>query len=115
MNTLSQGLSIVTSVSFLYYGTACLTSSAMKAEFERFGVAKLRIVIGVLELMGSLGLLVGFLVPVIGVLAAAGISLLMSSVVVQRIQQRDTLAQMAQAAVFALIATWLTVCGYLNL
>lgn len=115
MNTLYQGLSLLTAFSFLYYGIACLTSGAMKAEFERFGVEKLRVVVGVLEVMGGIGLLAGFVVPILGLMAATGICLLMFIVVIQRIQQRDTLFQMAQAGCFAFVSLWLAVYGYLQL
>lgn len=108
-------LSALTGLFFLYYGAACLFSTAMKAEFERFGIPRLRFLVGVLEILGGVGLWVGFFAPILGVLAAVGISLLMFIVVVQRIQQGDTLAQMAQAAVFALVALWLSVYGYLQL
>ena len=112
---LFQILSVLTALSFLYYGAACMMSSSMKEEFERFGVQRLRIVIGILELMGGVGLLVGIAVPVFGFLAATGISLLMAIVVVQRIQQGDTWVQMAQAALFAGISLWLALFGFLQL
>ena len=112
---LFQILSVLTALSFLYYGAACMMSSSMKAEFERFGVPRLRIVIGILELMGGVGLLVGIAVPVLGFLAATGISLLMAIVVVQRIQQGATWVQMAQAALFAGISLWLALFGFLQL
>ncbi len=115
MSNLFITLTALTGVFFLYYGISCLTSKAMKAEFERFGVPKLRILIGILEIMGGVGLLVGFVIPILGVLAASGIGLLMIIVVIQRIQQGDSLTEMAQAAVFALIAIWLAVFGYIQL
>ncbi|MDA0378574.1 MAG: DoxX family protein [Bacteroidetes bacterium] len=115
MNTLFLALSTLTGLFFLYYGLACLFSASMKAEFERFGVAHFRIVIGILELMGGVGLLVGLLVPLLGALAATGICLLMASVVVQRIQQGDSLAEMAPAGTFTVVALWLASYGYLNL
>ena len=115
MSLLHDVLSAFTGLFFLYYGAACLFSKAMKAEFERFGIPRLRLLVGVLDLLGGIGLWVGLIVPGLGVLAAVGISLLMSIVVVQRIQQGDTLSQMAQAGFFALVALWLSVFGYLQL
>lgn len=115
MNTLFQILSILTALSFLYYGIACLISASMKAEFERFGVPRLRIVIGILEIMGGLGLLAGFILPVLAVLAATGIFLLMFIVVIQRVRQGDTRAEMAQASLFAAISLWLALFGSLQL
>ena len=47
-------------VSFLLYGIGCFTSAFMKEEFVRYGIPKLRKLIGVLQLLGSLGIIVGF-------------------------------------------------------
>jgi hypothetical protein len=108
-------VSILTGLFFLYYGMSCLFSASMKAEFERFGVTKLRVLIGALEIAGGLGALAGPLFPRVGVAATAGIALLMMLVVVQRLAQRDTLLQMAQAMIFALISGWLATYGVINL
>ena len=114
MNLLYQGLSILTGVGFIHYGISCLVSPTMRQEFERFGAAQYRVLTGILEILGGLGVLLGLFVPLIGALAAAGIALLMIMVVVQRIMQRDSLLQMAQALIFTMIASWLTVFGVLN-
>jgi len=44
---------------FLFYGVLGLGSMSMVEDFERFGLGKLRVFTGVLEVMGGSGLLVG--------------------------------------------------------
>lgn len=104
-------LSFVTSALFLYYGAACLWSQTMIEEFERFGLARFRVLTGVLEILGAIGLAVGLFVPLIRVLAAFGLGALMTLVVIQRVQQRDSLVEMLQALVFAVITLWIAVYG----
>ena len=74
---------------FLYYGTACLFADAMKADFERFGLRRLRLMTGALEVLGALGLLVGQVVPELVVASAGGLTLLMALGVMTRLRVRD--------------------------
>lgn len=65
-------------VSFYGYGASCLLAQHMVSEFERYGLARFRQLTGVLQLMGATGLLVGLIgFPIIGLLAATGLSLQM--------------------------------------
>ena len=97
---LSKALSILL---FLYYGSACLFSEAMVAEFERFGLARWRRLTGGLEVLGALGLLTGYFIPILEVAAAAGLSLLMILGVATRIRVRDTVVEMLPALVLMLL------------
>ncbi len=49
----------------------------MHREFERFGIPRYRILTGVLQLTGSIALLLGFLMSELILIASAGLSLLM--------------------------------------
>lgn len=115
MILLYHGLSVFTATLFLYYGAACLWSNAMIDEFERFGVPQFRVLTGVLEISGALGLAAGFLFPPLRVMAAAGLGILMTMVVIQRIQQRDSFVEMLQALVFAIITLWIAVYGAMDI
>lgn len=106
-------LSFGTSALFLYYGAACLWSKPMIEEFERFGLARFRVLTGILEILGAVGLAVGFFVPLFRVAAAVGLGALMTLVVIQRIQQRDSFVEMLQALVFAVINLWIAAYGVL--
>jgi ABC-type antimicrobial peptide transport system permease subunit len=52
-------LVLISSFSFFSYGVAFFTSSKMKEEFIRFGLAKFGTLTAVLEILGALGLLIG--------------------------------------------------------
>lgn len=63
---------------FLYYGISCLSSNFMTAEFERFGLsATQRKITGIAQIVGALGVLIGFFYTPLQVSALIGISLLM--------------------------------------
>lgn len=77
------------SLSFLFYGVYCLTSQAMQGEFERYGLAHLRVLTGWLEICGGTGLIVGLWWPLALRFSAAGLSLLMLFALVARLRVRD--------------------------
>lgn len=94
---------LFSSISFFIFGTGCLVSKRMRAEFVRYGLGKLRVMTGVLELAGALGLLVGILFPPIALLASFGLFLLMTLGFLVRMKIGDTLLQSLPAIAYALI------------
>ncbi len=100
-------ISLMCALSFLGYGTTCLLSAHMVAEFERYGIPQFRLITGLLQLLAALGLVLGLVLPVVGALSAAGLSLQMACGVSVRIRIGDRLQQCLPAAVFMFI------CGYL--
>ncbi|MBT3447936.1 MAG: hypothetical protein HOC28_04960 [Bacteroidetes Order II. Incertae sedis bacterium] len=113
MNLIYHVLSVLTSTLFIFYGASCLWSAAMKAEFERFGLSRYRVLSGVLEILGALGLALGFFLPSLRVAAASGLALLMVLVVVRRVQQRDSFGELFPALLFAVITLWIALYGAL--
>lgn len=85
MILLYQACKVLSIVLFLYYGLAVLVSDAMVTEFERFGLLRFRKFTGVLELLGALGLVLGYFVPHFTIAAAGGLAVLMAAGVVVRI------------------------------
>jgi hypothetical protein len=96
-----------TSLSFFAYGVSCLMSQWMRAEFERYRLAHYRVLTGWLEIAGALGVLAGLRIPVVGLMAAAGLTILMAGAVVVRIRLRDTLRQSLPAAVYLALTLYL--------
>ena len=98
-------------VSFLFYGLGCLTSPRMKNEFIRFGYARQRTLTGYLQLLGGLGLLVGYgwEVPLLSGSAAAGLGLMMIFGFGVRLKIRDSLLAASPAFLYAVLN------GYLSL
>lgn len=109
MNVLYQACKVISIVLFMYYGLAVLVSSAMVEDFERFGLARFRKLTGVLELIGSLGLILGYFVPQFTVAAAGGLTLMMGVGVVVRLRCRDSLTDALPATVMLLINLYIVV------
>jgi hypothetical protein len=94
-------------IAFLLYGVTCVFSSAMIKEFARYNLSKLRVVVGSLEIAGGIGILVGYMVPILGFLATLGLALLMLGGVILRLRLKDNLVQIAPAAFFMVLAFWI--------
>lgn len=87
-------VTIFSAVSFLYYGSICLSSKWMMLEFERFGLSPVqRIITGVFQLLGGIGLLIGLKQPQVGLIASSGLALLMFLGFLTRLKIRDSLTQ----------------------
>jgi hypothetical protein len=102
-NSLYQAAKVLSIVLFLYYGLAVLFSNAMVTEFERYGLLRFRKLTGSLEVLGALGLLLGYLLPPLVLLASGGLTLLMIGGVVVRLKSGDSLVDSLPATVMGLI------------
>ena len=91
---LAQGISIV---AFGSYGTLTLLSGDMIAEFERYGLARLRVVTATLQIAASIGLALGYVFRPALVVSAAGLSVMMFMAVLVRIRIRDPIPAMIPA------------------
>jgi uncharacterized membrane protein YphA (DoxX/SURF4 family) len=110
--TLHPALAFCTGAAFVVYGLSCLRAESMKAEFRRFRLERLRVLTGVLEVLGGLGLLVGLVWPPAMRLSSGGLALLMMLGVGVRVRVNDSLLQTLPALVlllvngFILFASW---------
>lgn len=75
----------------------------MRLEFERYRLSKFRTLVGSLEVLGGLGLLVGYLWSPLMLFSAAGLALLMLLGVQVRIRVKDSILQTLPAAVLFLV------------
>jgi hypothetical protein len=92
-------------IAFTAAGSAKLAAvPAMRARAEHvgFGVSAYRR-IGLLEVLGVLGLLVGAFVPLIGALAAAGLLMLLGGALVVHLRNKDGVRELAPAIVLGLV------------
>ena len=96
-------------ISFLIYSITCLTTNHMKREFERYGLARFRILTGGLQLLGVIGLLVGLHRPVIGILAASGFAIQMLLALWVRHTINDRAIQRFPALLYLSLNAWLVV------
>jgi hypothetical protein len=108
----AESLRVVSIVAFLVYGVACVSGRSMVAEFERFGLARFRVMTGALEVLGALGLLVSYAVPELLALAAGGLGLLMFLGVLTRIRVRDPLPALLPAFLLMVANGYLAAAGW---
>lgn len=108
-------LVLFSSFSFVAYGVAFFTSSKMKEEFIRFGLAKFGALTATLEIFGALGLLLGLVFPPLLVFSAGGLSLLMLLGVAVRIRIKDPWLVIVPAFSFFVLNAYLFIESLLSL
>lgn len=96
-------------LTFLIYGGICLGSTSMVGDFQRFDLQRLRILTGVLELLGGAGLLVGLKWLPALTLSSAGLSLLMLIAFAVRVKMRDSVIQSLPSLALALVNAYILV------
>ncbi len=75
----------------------------MKEEFERYELAKFRNLVGLLQLFGGIGLLVGLVWNTALIIASGGLSLLMLLGFGVRVKMKDGLLESLPSFIFMLI------------
>lgn len=100
---------LICSLSFFIYGWCCLYAKRMVAEFERYRLSNFRRLTGILQLLGATGLLAGLVIPWVGGMAAAGLSLQMACGVGVRVSIKDTWLQCLPAMFYMLLCGWLAI------
>ena len=105
----SLGLSIVI---FLAYGIHILFLGGMAADFERFGLGRIRRLTGWLQLLGTAGLLVGMVAPGLVVASASALTALMLFGIAARIRARDALSQSLPALALAVLNLLVVACAW---
>ncbi|MBM4009287.1 MAG: hypothetical protein FJ285_06815 [Planctomycetes bacterium] len=106
--SLLLALRLISAAAFLYYGIRCLSSAAMIAEFERYGLPRMRVLTAILEIVGALGLL---LAPTHHwvIAAAGGLCALMFAGLIVRMRISDPWYLMLPAFVLMLLNGWIVV------
>lgn len=100
-------LKLASAFTFLIYGILCLFSQKMHVEFERYRLAKFRVLTGFLEISGALGQLSGFWFPSVGTFASGGLAVLMLCGLWTRWRIRDPFSASLPALVLFLINSYL--------
>ena len=104
-------LSTFVGVAFIFYGISCFKSKHIKLEFERYGLPNRRVLTGVLQLLGGIGLLAGtYLSPILAALASLGLAVLMLLGFSVRLKIKDNIVQTAPSLIFAVLN--LIICIY---
>ena len=100
MDWISEILIAFSGVSFLAYGISLFTSLRMKKEFIRFQLKKFRKLVGVLEILGGTGLLLGLYSDSILIISSGGLTLLMLLGVWIRVKIKDKFLLILPALLF---------------
>ena len=104
---------LFTSIGFFYYGLTCLISPRIFKEFERFGLTnKQRIITGIFQLLGSLGLLIGLMIPFLGIISSVGLLLLMILGFGTRLKVRDNFWLSFPSFFFMMVNAYITYIFY---
>lgn len=101
--TLLNSLIFLSAFAFVFYGILCLSTNHMKAEFERYGLSRFRNLVGVLEVCGGLGLMLGFSYPILHLVSSAGLSLLMLLGLRARLKVGDPIASLLPAFILLIM------------
>ena len=91
-------LALISGLSFLHYGVEILFRARLRDEFTRYGMPRVRTLVGVVEMLGGAAVLVGLALPPLGALAAAGLTLLMIAGLIVRLRVQDPPRAMVPAA-----------------
>lgn len=110
--SLLRGAILLSGVAFLVYGILCVTGHSLVSDFQRFGIAWLRIPTGYLEILGGAGLLIGLRwLPALR-FSAAGLCLMMLIGFGFRIKFRDSVAQSLPSLGFMLLNLYILVQSF---
>ncbi len=111
--TLLALLTLFSSLVFLVYGGFCAFTPSMVADFHRFGLdnfpINLRILTGVLEILGGTGLLVGLKWRPALWLSASGLALLMLIAFCVRLKMRDSVVLSTPSFLLMLLNAYIVV------
>ena len=100
------------SVSFIFFGVVCVLSRYLLYEYERYGIVQLKGLIGILQMLGAAGLVVGFYMPWIGQFSAGGLAAMMLCGVGVRITIKDTLLQTIPACAYMVLNAYIAMAAY---
>ena len=87
----------------------------MRGEFIRFGLAKWRVLTGILQIIGALGLGLGIKYSSLGVLASFGLAILMLLGFITRLRINDGISETAPSLLLMFLTMYLSYYNYMLL
>lgn len=95
-------------ISFIFFGVGCFLAPRMKIEFLRYGLEKQRNLVGVLQLLGGVGLVIGYYYNSLLILISAScLSLLMLLGFGVRLKIKDSVVQSTPALFYAILNAYI--------
>lgn len=106
-------LTFIIAICFVGYGISCLFTEKMQKEFDRFGLSvQQRKLTGLLQILASLGLVIGYyFYPLIALISAAGLSLQMLLGFLVRLKVKDRFYESAPSLIFMVLNAYVAL-GY---
>ena len=98
-------LQFFSAISFIFYGILSFSSNIMKSEFKRWGISQFRVIVGIAQLSGGIGLIIGFYLPVFILLSSFGLSILMLLGFILRIMVKDGVLKSLPSLFYFLLNT----------
>jgi hypothetical protein len=96
-------LVLISALAFFFYGGETLFATPPRGEYERYGMPRLRVFAGSMQLLGGAGLLVGLWITPIGLAGAVGLTLMMVLGLVVRYRVHDAPRLMVPAGTLGAI------------
>ena len=93
-------LSILSGISFVFFGLACFYSDVFVNEFYRYSLSEYRSSVGFFQLLGGIGCIVGIFDKRILIISSLGLSVMMLLGVAVRIKINDTFTQTLPALTY---------------
>tara|TARA_B100001093_G_scaffold267489_1_gene255805 strand:+ start:1539 stop:1892 length:354 start_codon:yes stop_codon:yes gene_type:complete len=115
---LDQNIFIVevfSSISFLIYGYLSFKSERMINEFKRWNISQFRTIVGVSQLLGGSGLILGFYLPIMTIISSLGLTVLMLLGFFLRILVKDGLLRSLPSLFYFFINGYIFLFSYKNL
>jgi hypothetical protein len=81
----------ISAILFAWFGLNAIFSESMVAEFKRYGLSRFRVLTGMLQVAGSLGIIVGHFHTPILLASAGGLTAMMFIGVMTRVRVKDPL------------------------
>lgn len=99
----------LSSLSFFIYFISYFISPFMKSEFKRLDLERIGLLTITLELLGSIGLIVGLLYQPILILSSGGLALMMFIAILFRLKLKDTLWVSLPALFYMILNTYILI------
>lgn len=80
----------------------------MEGEFLRYGIPQFRKLTGLLQLLGAIGIIIGFWIVPLQILSTLGLSLLMLFGIITRMVIKDSLIKTSPALFYCLLNAYLS-------
>lgn len=97
-------------ISFLFFGMSCFFTKYMANEFIRYGLSEKQRLIGTLQVLGALGLGLGYIyLPILSVVSAIGLSILMLLGFGVRLKIKDSFLQSAPSFFYAILNAFIAI------